>query len=139
MINVQRVSSLAILPTKGSVHAAGYDLNSIESLVIPSKQRKLVDTGLKVSVPVGYYSRIAPRSGLSYKQGIVVFAGVIDSDYTGVVKVILYNSGDDDFVINVGDRIAQLIVTKIAEFDLVEVDDIEVTKRGDGGFGSTGY
>lgn len=97
-----------------------------------------VPTGISITVPIYCYARIAPRSGLTFKYGIQVGAGVIDSDYTGEIKVILFNHGENDFIIKTGDRIAQLIFEKIVTNELQEVEELVQTDRGSGGFGSTG-
>jgi dUTP pyrophosphatase len=132
----------AKLPSYGSEYAAGMDICSCEKVVVPSHGRALVSTGFSISIPENimnkYYLRIAPRSGLAVKQGITTGAGVIDSDYRGVVKVLLFNHGDDDFVVNVGDRIAQMIMERIMRPDFHLVDNHEESMRGVGGFGSTG-
>jgi dUTP pyrophosphatase len=91
---------------KGSEHAAGYDLFSIDELVIPSKGKQLISTGIAMAIPIGNYGRVAPRSGLACKNFIDVGAGVVDADYRGEVKVLLFNFGDQEFKVNVGDRIA---------------------------------
>jgi dUTP pyrophosphatase len=105
---------------------------------VPAGGRALIDTGLAIRVPDNCYGRVAPRSGLAVKYGIDVGAGVIDSDYTGPVKVLLFNHGDADFVVNAGERIAQFIVVKIdaRAFDVAEA--LGDTERGAAGFGSTG-
>lgn len=95
-------------------------------------------TDLSIAIPLGTYARVAPRSGLAWKNFIDVGAGVVDYDYRGNVGVILFNHGKEDFVIKRGDRVAQLILEKIATPDVVEVDDLDETDRGAGGFGSTG-
>jgi dUTP pyrophosphatase len=132
----------AKLPSYGSEYAAGMDICSCEKVIVPSHGRALVSTGFSISMPENimnkYYLRIAPRSGLAVKQGITTGAGVIDSDYRGVVKVLLFNHGDDDFVVNVGDRIAQMIMERIVRPDFHLVDSHEESMRGVGGFGSTG-
>jgi dUTP pyrophosphatase len=129
----------AQLPTKGSLHSAGYDLySSCNSLIYP-QQRMLVQTGISIEIPEGYYGRIAPRSGLALKYGIDVMAGVIDSDYRGDVGVILYNTDKENpFHIKIGDRIAQLIIEKHYTFELESVDLLQSTQRSSNGFGSTG-
>ena len=124
---------------KGSEQAAGYDLMSVAETVVPSKGKALISTGIAMAIPVGNYGRIAPRSGLAAKNFIDVGAGVIDSDYRGEVKVLLFNFSDTDFKISKGDRIAQLIVEKYTRTDIEEVEgDLDATERGEGGFGSTG-
>ena len=125
--------------TKGS---AGADLRAFleESLILKPLERKLIPTGLKMEIPQGYEVQIRPRSGLAYKHGITVLnsPGTIDSDYRGDIGILLINLSSADFVVNNGDRIAQMIVAKheIPEF----INHIKLTEssRGDGGFGSTG-
>ena len=94
------------MPVKGSVYAAGYDLHAIEEKVVPARGKALIGTGLAFGIPVGNYGRIAPRSGLAAKNSIDIGAGVIDSDYRGEVKVLLFNFSDTDFKVVEGDRIA---------------------------------
>jgi dUTP pyrophosphatase len=127
----------AMMPKRGSSDSAGYDLYSNEEGNILPGQTKLYNTGLSFKVPFGTYGRIAPRSGLS-KKGIMVNAGVIDRDYTGPVKIMLHNLSESTYVVNKNDRIAQLIIEKIETPNIVLVDNLENTLRGDGGFGSTG-
>ncbi|SPO23728.1 probable dUTP pyrophosphatase [Ustilago trichophora] len=129
---------LAKLPTRGSALAAGYDLYSAEKVVLPRGGRKVVQTGICLAIPTGHYGRVAPRSGLASKHGIDTGAGVIDEDYRGLLGVLLFNFGDADFTINAGDRIAQLIIEKISTPDVQEVESLDETLRGAGGFGSTG-
>lgn len=130
----------AKMPTKGSSGSAGYDLYaSIEDpWAIECGQRVAVPTGISVAIPEGYYGRIAPRSGLAYKHGIDVFGGVIDSDYRGEIKAILYNTEGDDFQMKPGDRIAQLIIERCHDVKFIEFDELPPSDRGNGGFGSTG-
>lgn len=126
------------LPTRGSKLAAGYDLYSAEGGSIDVGSRRAISTKLSVAVPPGYYGRVAPRSGLAYKNGIDVLAGVIDCDFSGEIKVILINHGRESFKFEKGDRIAQLVIEKIITPEVVEVDELPSTDRGEGGFGSTG-
>jgi len=135
---VKKLSSQAILPVRGSREAAGYDLSSAVQAVVPARGRKLIATDLAIAVPPGTYGRVAPRSGLALKKGIDVGAGVIDADYRGSVGVILFNHSDDEFRIEPGDRIAQLILERIVTPPILEVEDLDATSRGEGGFGSTG-
>ena len=128
----------AILPQRANATDAGMDISSIEDVVIPKGGRALVDTGIKVVVPNGYYLRVAPRSGLAVKHGIHVGAGVVDEGYTGIVKVLLFNMGDDDFGVTSGTRIAQLILEKISLGPVEQIFEMPNTDRGAGGFGSTG-
>lgn len=141
-MKIVTLSSHALLPKKGSEYAAGYDLYSIECGVIKPKERRLVPTGIALAIPSGYYGRIAPRSGLAFKHGIDVMAGVIDSDYRGEVGVMLYNSDNiNDFIFNIGDKIAQIIFEKHYDFvfnEVFQIKDLSETQRGADGFGSTG-
>lgn len=135
---VKKLSEFATLPTKGSKLAAGHDLYAAYDYVIKSKGKEMVKTDLQIAVPSGCYGRVAPRSGLTWKNFIDVGAGVIDEDYRGPVNVILFNFGDQDFEIKRGDRIAQLICERIENTEVKEASDLEDTDRGAGGFGSTG-
>merc|ERR1711970_1305499 len=135
------LSENAVTPVRGSKFSAGLDLSSAEQKSIPAGGRALVKTDLQVAIPDGCYGRIAPRSGLAYKKGIDVGAGVIDADYRGNVGVLLFNldfMNQEVFEVKKGDRIAQLVIERIEMLDLEECDSLNETKRGDGGFGSTG-
>ena len=135
---IKKLVEHATVPRRATELAAGYDISASEDAKIPRQGRFAVSTGISIGLPEGTYGRIAPRSGLAYKFGIDVLAGVIDADYRGEVKVILYNSGVHPFNIQRGDRIAQLIIEKIETPDVAVVMDINDTARGGGGFGSTG-
>jgi len=135
---VKRLNPAAMLPVRGSVHAAGFDLAAAEPTVVPSLGKAIVKTGLAVAVPAGTYARIAPRSGLAAKKMIQTGAGVVDFDYRGEVGVVLFNHGPEDFPVAVGDRVAQLILEKVDMSGCIEVDSLDETARGAGGFGSTG-
>lgn len=137
-IKIKLLSEVGKIPTKGTDFSAGYDLYAAENGEIDPLKRCLIKTNISIAIPKGYYGRIAPRSGLAYKNGIDVMAGVIDSDYRGDVGVILYNSGIEVFSFNRGDRIAQLVIEKCHKADWVQVDDLSDTDRGDGGYGHTG-
>ena len=128
----------AQLPRKGSQLAAGYDLTSIDHAVIKPGERALISTGLGIQVPPGWYGRIAPRSGLAVKHGIDVLAGVVDADFTGEVKVVLINLGSEEFVVQLGDRIAQMVVERCANMPVALAYDLDKSERGSAGFGSTG-
>ena len=138
MFQVKLIKSSAILPKKATLGSAGFDLYSCVSEIISPKKWKAISTGISISIPNDCYARIAPRSGLAFKNGIDVFAGVVDSDYRGEIMAILMNNGENDFVINPGDRIAQIIFEKIHNIELEEVDELSETQRGEGGFGSSG-
>ena len=131
------------LPAYETVNSAGMDLRAYlpdGELVIKPMQRALVPTGLFMEIPVGYEGQVRPRSGLAIKSSITVLnsPGTIDADYRGEVKVILINLSDVDFVIKSGDRIAQLVIAKHEQPEVVEVQVLSETERGAGGFGHTG-
>ena len=137
-LKVKLLSPKAVLPVKGTSLAAGYDLSSAQQLTIPVHGRALVQTDISISVPKGTYGRIAPRSGLAVKHGITTGAGVIDADYTGPIGIVLFNHGEQEFHIQKGDRIAQLILEQVANKPVIQVQKLTQTTRGDKGFGSTG-
>ena len=128
----------AKLPVRSSAEVAGYDLSAIQAVVIPAHGKCLVKTGLAISMPPGCYGRIAPRSGLAIKKFIDVGAGVIDSDYRGEIGVVLFNFSDEEFCINMGDRIAQIILKKIKTPSVKETNELGDTDRGNKGYGSSG-
>ena len=127
----------AIAPTRGSAGAAGYDLYANEDVTIGETEFTPVNTCVSVAIPPGYYGRIAPRSGLAAKYGIIIGGGVIDEDYRGELKVLtscLFGTYD----VSRGERIAQLILEKITTPELEIVNSLDDTDRGSDGFGSTG-
>ena len=138
LLRFKKLDPRAILPTRGSLRAAGLDIYVIEELTIQPGARALGRTGLAVAIPEGYYGRVAPRSGLASKHGLDVLAGVIDSDYRGEIGCLLYNAGDKTLHLPAGSKICQLIIEKIITPEAVWADDISETERGSGGFGSTG-
>ncbi|KAK3826818.1 MAG: dUTP diphosphatase [Linnemannia elongata] len=135
---VKKLSDKARIPTRGSKHAAGFDLYSAKSMTIPAQSQGIVPTDISIAVPEGTYGRVAPRSGLAVKHFVDVGAGVVDYDYRGPLGVVLFNFGKNDFVIEEGDRIAQLVLEKVYLCDALEVEDLDATERGANGFGSTG-
>ena len=138
-LGVKKLCFDAIVPTRGSDRSVGYDLYSSEDAMVPCQAgRALVGTGITVVLPEGVYGRVAPRSGLAVKHCINVGAGVIDPDYTGEIKVVLFNHGEKDFEIKKGDRIAQLVLERCETPPIEEISIVEDTERGSGGFGSRG-
>ena len=137
-MKVKRLVNHAKLPIRGSKGAAGYDLHAAEKCVIPANARGVVKTGIAIEIPEGLYARIAPRSGLSVKKSIDVGAGVVDRDYRGEIGVVLINHSSKDFEVNVGDRIAQMILEQIKTPEVEEQANLDQTERGEKGFGSTG-
>jgi len=130
------------LPAYETAHAAGMDLRAFtnEEITIKPLQRLLVPTGLHIELPVGYEAQIRPRSGLAYKHGIGIVnsPGTIDADYRGEIKVLLVNLSDTAFVINNGDRIAQMVIAKHETITWENVEELSDTARGAGGYGHTG-
>jgi dUTP pyrophosphatase len=138
MLRICKLSQNAITPTRSSEGSAGLDLFSAVATEIGPKQRALVSTDIAIECPHGTYGRIAPRSGLAVKYFIDVGAGVIDSDYRGIVKILLFNFGNSTFTIKKGERIAQLIIERILIPDIEIVDVLCFSTRGQNGFGSSG-
>ena len=138
-LNVQLLNQDAVLPSRGSDCAAGLDLYSCDEIFIDANSRAIISTGVAVEIPTGTYGRIAPRSGLAVKKGLDVGAGVCDSDFRGEIKVLLFNHSDDGYLVKKSDRIAQLIITPYVHTSVTQVDVLDETKRGDQGFGSTGF
>ncbi|KAF2836581.1 dUTP diphosphatase [Patellaria atrata CBS 101060] len=137
-LQIKKLSEKGRAPTRGSAFAAGYDIYSAQSTTVPARGKALVETDIAIAVPPGTYGRIAPRSGLASKHSINVGAGVIDADYRGPLKILLFNLSDTDFSIAEGDRIAQLILERIWTPEVLMVEELEESARGVGGFGSTG-
>ena len=139
---IKKLNPAVRLPEYKTSGASGMDLIAFieKSVSVKSKTSSIIPTGLSVAFQEKYEIQIRPRSGLAAKNNITVLntPGTIDSDYRGEIKVIIYNHGDDDFVINNGDRIAQMVLSPIIKMDLEEVKNLPQTIRGEGGFGSTG-
>ena len=126
-------------PSYATPLSAGADVRSKIDTIVPAHGRKLVPTGMFIAVPSGYEMQVRPRSGLALKKGITVLntPGTVDADYRGEVGVILFNTSDEDFEVKAGDRIAQIVLNKVEQINWVEVDELDETKRGEGGFGHT--
>lgn len=137
VLRFKKLDERAVLPQRGSVLAAGLDVCSIEDIELEPKQRTMAKTGLSVAIPIGFYGRIAPRSGLASKHGLDVLAGVIDSDYRGEIRCLLYNTGDETIKLSAGSKICQLILEQIITPEAAWATDLDETARGAGGFGST--
>ena len=139
---IKKLDPTVQLPEYKSSGASGMDLTAFieKPIIVKPTTSSLVPTGLSVAFHENYEIQIRPRSGLAAKSNITVLntPGTIDSDYRGEIKVIIYNHGDYDFVINNGDRIAQMVLSPVIRMELEEVKDLPKTIRGEGGFGSTG-
>ena len=142
-VKIQKIDKSAKLPHRMSAHAAGYDLYSChqQNIILKKGEVKLVPTGIAISLPAGYEAQIRPRSGLAIKHGIGVLnaPGTIDADYRGEIKIILFNYGKEDFIIAPGTRVAQMIIAKHEIVDFAVTEELDVTKRGSGGFGHTSH
>ena len=141
-MKIKRLNDIATIPTRGSSKAAGYDLYSASEfdIGIPRHETVKIDTGIAVEIPEGYFGAIFARSGLATKKGLrpANAVGVIDSDYRGPLVVALHNDSNIAQYIGAKERIAQLVIIPYKEVEFEEVDELENTDRGDGGFGSTG-
>lgn len=130
------------LPSYESEYAAGMDIRAAleEPITLKPGSRKLIPTGLQMALPKGYEAQIRPRSGLAYRNGITMLntPGTIDADYRGEVKVLAVNLGEEPFLIEHGDRIAQMVIAPVPQAHVLEAETLPDTERGDGGFGSTG-
>ena len=128
-LKILRLKKRAFLPTRSTSESVGYDLMASLACVVPAKGKEVVHTDIYISVPVGTYARIAPRSGLAAKKMIDVGAGVVDPDYRGEIMVVLFNHGDEDFQVAVGDKIAQLVLEKVCVVECVEAKELKTTQR----------
>ena len=139
-LNIKKLSEDATIPTRGSEYAAGYDLYATADVSIDPGDTVKIGTGLAMEIPNGYFGAVFARSGLATKQGLrpANCVGVIDSDYRGELIVALFNDSVMLREIKKGDRIAQLVILPYFSYTFKEVDELSDTKRGEGGFGSTG-
>lgn len=142
LIHVKKLRPNAVIPTRGSEFAAGYDLYACldEPLVIPAGETRRVPTGIAVEIPQGYAGLVYARSGLATRKGLAPAnkVGVCDSDYRGEYLIFLHNHSREDAQIQPGERVAQLVVTPFLEVEFEEAEELSQTQRGAGGFGSTG-
>jgi dUTP pyrophosphatase len=141
-VRIRRLRRDAVLPRYMTDHAAGMDLAAAidEPITLAPRARARVGTGLAVSLPAGFEAQIRPRSGLADRHGVTLLnsPGTIDADYRGEIGVILVNHGDEPFTVRGGDRVAQMVIGATSRVQWVEVDDLDETSRGAGGFGHTG-
>jgi dUTP pyrophosphatase len=139
-LKIQRVVEDVKLPSYAHAGDAGMDLFAAEEYVLKPGERKLVNTGIKIALPVGYEAQVRPKSGLALKHGISIVntPGTVDAGYRGLVGVIAINHGADDFKIEKNQKIAQMIINKVESAEVEEVEELDDTSRGEGGFGSTG-
>ncbi|MCB9358323.1 dUTP diphosphatase [Candidatus Woesearchaeota archaeon] len=140
-VKITKIKDNATIPAYAKPGDAGVDLCSTESYTIKPGERELISTGIKIALPDGYEAQVRPRSGLAIKNGISIVntPGTIDSGYRGEIGVILINHGKEDFVIEPGMRIAQMIINKFEHVSFKEVEELDETERGEGGFGHSGH
>lgn len=139
-VPIKRLQANALLPEYASATAAGADIATPKSFELRPGEKQKIDLGFAVAIPEGYEIQVRPRSGLALKTDLIICnsPGTIDSDYRGEVGVILKNTGLQHLQFKAGDRIAQMVLAPVFQADFTEVDDLEETDRGEGGFGSTG-
>jgi len=136
-LRVKLLHPNAKLPARSHT-AAAFDLSCVENGVLAPGYRTIIDTGVAIEIPLGYYGKICDRSGLAAREGITVLAGVIDNDYRGELKVILLNTSTSTVMYTAGDRMAQIVFMEYGDFGVVQVDELRETERGSAGLGSTG-
>lgn len=142
-VNIKKLNENAVIPTRGSEYAAGYDLYAYipkQSQTIPAGQTRLIGTGLAMEIPAGYVGLVYARSGMATKRGLrpANCVGVIDSDYRGEIMIALHNDNSVAEAVHIGDRIAQIVIAPFLSVEFEETETLNETSRGDGGFGSTG-
>lgn len=141
-LNIKKLTATAHIPERGSSQAAGYDLyaDNTEPVIIPPHETRMISLGIVIEIPEGWFGAIFARSGLAYREGIrpANCVGVVDPDYRGEWMIALHNDTDEDKSVLPGERVAQLVIIPYMEAVFNEVDELSVTERGTGGFGSTG-
>lgn len=137
ILKIKKLTKDSITPTLGTSKSAGYDLYASESIIVNAGDKALIPIGISIEMPNGVYGRIAPRSSISWKYHTDIGAGVIDQDYRGEIKVLIFNHSGMDLQISKGQKIAQLILEKYLHAKISVVENLSNTKRGNGGFGST--
>ena len=138
MIKIRKLSPLAVLPRYVHPHDAGLDLYSAETTTILPQERKLISTGIALAIPAGYVGLIWYKSGIATKHGLKTMAGVIDAGYRGEVKILLHNLSQQSYTVEAGSKIAQMLIQPVEQKQIVEVEELDETERGEQGFGSSG-
>ena len=137
-IKVKKLKEGAVIPSYAHEGDAAMDLCSAEDYIVSAGKRQLVSTGIAMELPEGYFASIRGKSGLAAKKGISMLGGVIEHTYRGEYGVVILNTGDEDFVIKVGDKVAQVVIAPVATADVEVVEELSESVRGDGAWGSTG-
>ena len=138
MIRIKKLSEDALLPKYAGPREAGMDFHANEEVILQPNERKLISTGIAMAIPNGYVGLLWDRSGLAAKHGLKTMGGVIDSTYRGEIKIILHNLSVQEFKVEKGMRIAQMLIQPVEQRELKEVQELDETERGEDGFGSTG-
>ncbi len=138
MIQLKKLNNDAVLPCYAHLSDAGMDFFACESVVIKSGERGVIATGIAMAIPAGYVGLIWDKSGMAAKHGLKTMAGVIDSGYRGEVKIVVHNLSAIDYQVNAGEKVAQMLIQPVVQLPLLEVEELDSTSRGVGGFGSTG-
>ena len=136
-LKVKKISTNALIPTKHNPNDAAFDLYAVEDMHIPMDTTSIIHTGICIEIPVGYFAKIESRSSLA-KRGVFCTAGVIDSGYRDEIMVVMNNKGHEDYSIKQGDRVAQMIISKVENFEILEVETLDDKLNRGGGFGSSG-
>ena len=136
-ILIKKNNEEATIPPQATEGDAGYDLYSLEEVTLAPMTRTVVKTGISIAIPMGFYGRVAPRSGLAVKKGLDVLAGVVDAGYRGDVGVVLINLSSENVTLEKQSKVAQLIIEKCHDVDWMETNDLSESERGDGGYGSS--
>lgn len=137
-IKIKRLTPDAIIPNYANPHDAGMDLYTRETVTLQPDERKLISTGIAMAIPPGYVGLIWDKSGIAGKYGIKTMAGVIDSGYRGEIKIVLHNLSKHSYTFDKGTKVAQMLIQAVEQKQIMEVEKLDDTTRGEGGFGSTG-
>lgn len=137
-IKIKKLHENATVPSYANEHDAGMDFHSNETIILQPNERKLVSTGIAMTIPAGYVGLIWDKSGIATKHGIKTMAGVIDAGYRGEIKILVYNLSNESYTIESGKKIAQMLIQPVEQRNIDLVDNLGDTNRGEGGFGSTG-
>ncbi|MDO8656522.1 MAG: dUTP diphosphatase [Nanoarchaeota archaeon] len=137
-IFIKKISTTATIPKYIHPHDAGMDLYANETIIINQGERKLIPTGIAMAIPSGYVGLIWDKSGIATNQGLKTMAGVIDSGYRGEIKVLIHNLSSQSYTVQAGTKIAQMLIQPVVQNEIVEIQELDDTSRGEGGFGSTG-
>lgn len=139
-VKVQKINPEAVIPEYIHEGDSGMDVYSVNNMELKSGERKLIGTGLRFEIPIGYEIQVRPRSGLAIKKGVTVLntPGTVDSSYRGELGVILINHSNETYSVKKGERVAQIVLSKVEKMLLEEIEELSSTERGSGGFGHTG-